>query len=354
MVSIIEVDPLPKPEGHINTPVTMRMVAEAAGVHQTTVSLALRGHPRIPAATAERIRQVAETLGYRPNPLVSALAASRRRRGAAVQATLGYVTLDRPGDQPYFDLAAGARDRAAQLGYGVDFLWLGDPKMTRARFDQITATRNIHGLIVAPVDRKRQTLNLSWERYATVAYGYSITEPKIHRVTPDFYHSMLEVLRRCEEAGWRRVGLILTVDSDRKSDHFWLAAFLAQQRSSRFLRALPPLLLPAWDAGRVETWFRRHRPEVVVGLCSILQQTNRWTRSQAGAAFEPQWVALNADSQIDTDYAGVIVNREASGASCVDILVGILHRNERGIPSRALDILTETGWREGQSFRSRE
>lgn len=60
--------------GHI----TMADVARAAGVHQTTVSLALRSHPRIPENTRKRIQQVAEEMGYRPNPLVSALIAQRR------------------------------------------------------------------------------------------------------------------------------------------------------------------------------------------------------------------------------------------------------------------------------------
>ena len=47
--------------------VTLREVAAAAGVSDATVSLALRDHPRIPAETRERIRQLVagETFGER-------------------------------------------------------------------------------------------------------------------------------------------------------------------------------------------------------------------------------------------------------------------------------------------------
>ncbi len=76
-----------------------------------------------------------------------------------------------------------------------------------ARFNQITTTRNIHGLMIAPLSQKRQTLEVSWERFASVAYGYSVTKPEIHRVSPDYYHSMFNILRRCQKAGWERVGL---------------------------------------------------------------------------------------------------------------------------------------------------
>ena len=46
--------------------VTHQTIADAAGVTRATVSPALRGHPRISAATREHIRRIADDLGYRP------------------------------------------------------------------------------------------------------------------------------------------------------------------------------------------------------------------------------------------------------------------------------------------------
>ena len=42
--------------------VTLADIAAKAGVHVTTVSLALRNSPRLPVATRERIRKLAEQL----------------------------------------------------------------------------------------------------------------------------------------------------------------------------------------------------------------------------------------------------------------------------------------------------
>lgn len=44
--------------------ITMRDIAEKAGVSPSTVSLALSRHPRIPERTQKRIRDIAESMGY--------------------------------------------------------------------------------------------------------------------------------------------------------------------------------------------------------------------------------------------------------------------------------------------------
>ena len=57
--------------------VLMKDVAKEAGVHQTTVSLALRNHPSLPKSTRDRIQELAHSMGYRPDPAISAIAAQR-------------------------------------------------------------------------------------------------------------------------------------------------------------------------------------------------------------------------------------------------------------------------------------
>ena len=61
--------------------VTLADVAKQAGVHTTTVSLALRNHPRLPEATRQRLRALAEKMGYTPDPAMQALVAYRKNIG---------------------------------------------------------------------------------------------------------------------------------------------------------------------------------------------------------------------------------------------------------------------------------
>src|SRR3981081_4655028 len=59
----------------------MAEIAQKLGVASSRVARALRGDPRISAEMRHRVETLAKNAGYRPNPLVSALMANRRRRG---------------------------------------------------------------------------------------------------------------------------------------------------------------------------------------------------------------------------------------------------------------------------------
>jgi hypothetical protein len=73
----------------------MRDVARLAGVARSTVPLALRNDRSIPPATRRRIFAAAQQLGYRTNPLVSALmTALHARRTTDRHTVLAYVTSD--------------------------------------------------------------------------------------------------------------------------------------------------------------------------------------------------------------------------------------------------------------------
>ena len=71
---------------------TLRDIAKDAGCTNATVSLALRESPRISPETRARVREVAAKLGYRPDPMLSALAAHRWKRHPKVEgATLAVI-----------------------------------------------------------------------------------------------------------------------------------------------------------------------------------------------------------------------------------------------------------------------
>nr|WP_202521169.1 LacI family DNA-binding transcriptional regulator [Streptomyces sp. SID5614] len=103
------------------TPVTSRTVtlldvARAAGVSKSTVSDALQGSGRVAEATRDRVRAVAEELGYRPN------SAARRLR----RASTGAVGLHLPATATrldyYMNLAFGAVERAQEDGLDMVLL----------------------------------------------------------------------------------------------------------------------------------------------------------------------------------------------------------------------------------------
>ena len=64
----------------MNPRVTLRDIAQAAGVHYSTVSIALRDHPRISAPVRRKIKAIAQRMGYTPDPALAALNAYRKTK----------------------------------------------------------------------------------------------------------------------------------------------------------------------------------------------------------------------------------------------------------------------------------
>lgn len=91
--------------------VTLKHVAQIAGVSHGTVSKALNGSPEVGPATRARITAVAEMLGYRPNTIARSLKSRRTH-------TLGVITNDSDG---VFTTAMvrGVAELASEHAFGV-------------------------------------------------------------------------------------------------------------------------------------------------------------------------------------------------------------------------------------------
>ncbi|HET9346747.1 MAG TPA: LacI family DNA-binding transcriptional regulator [Candidatus Limnocylindrales bacterium] len=99
--------------------VTIADVAEAAGVSKTAVSFAFNNPGRLAADTATRIIEVADSLGYRPDPVARML--TQRRTG-----TIGLVVpqaLASIFSNPFFGMfSAGVAAVAEDAGYALHFI----------------------------------------------------------------------------------------------------------------------------------------------------------------------------------------------------------------------------------------
>jgi len=145
--------------------ITMRQIAAAAGVSVATVSMALRNSEKITPETRAKVREVAEKLNYRPDPLIAALAGRRRERNLSSLDIIAYVTAY-PTKEGWranrFAPAAydGACARAAQRGYRIEHFWLRDEQMTTRRLANILQARGILGRLFRALPRRRAAVHL--------------------------------------------------------------------------------------------------------------------------------------------------------------------------------------------------
>lgn len=99
--------------------VTLKQVAERAGVSPAAASAALSGRPgstRVSAETAKMIRKVANELGYVPNPLAQGLVT---RQTGVLALALPYAAAFWDGNPFNQAVIWGATEAAAQQGYNL-------------------------------------------------------------------------------------------------------------------------------------------------------------------------------------------------------------------------------------------
>ena len=327
----------------------MSTVAAAAGVARSTVSMALREDRSIPAATRERIRKVAEEMGYRTNPLVAALMTARSTgRPLRFKAALAYVVTHQPHelwrDNPVFvRFCEGAKARANELGYHLEELATHSPGMTARRYTEILRARGIHGLIVAPLPHGETSLGLDISRFAVVGIGLSVNSPIIERISNDHFQSMLLAMQECHKLGYRRIGFVASKETSQRLGHRWLAAFKLGLQAFSGQSHVEPLLPPTNEhiVGALGKWCEEQRPDVIIfGVFN----TRKPYKVPAGVG-----VVTLAVDEPESAFSGIFQNDRLLGATALDHLVARLNRNQFGMDALQHIHLLEGQWVPGRS-----
>jgi DNA-binding LacI/PurR family transcriptional regulator len=330
---------------------SLKTVATAARVSIATASLALRNSPRCAAKTRQRVARIAARLGYSPDPQIAKLMSYLHRPGGDKDgATLCYLTAFPERDgwrglhtwEKYY---AGARQRAGELGYRLEEFWLRAPGMSEQRLSNILLSRGITGVLVAPLPWEISRLALDWHRFATVAIGFSLQKPQVHRVAHDHFFSMVAALQRIHQQGYQRVGLAMSPAHDQRVARHWTAAYLAEQKAG----GAAPLEIcdnPS-QPEQLVAWFRRTRPEVVVS--DMLAVARGLERAGWKVPHDFAFVHLNlpCDGQ---ELAGVDQHSQRVGEAAVKQLVAAMHQNEVGLPHLPATTLVRGEWVEGHSL----
>ncbi|PTX91556.1 LacI family DNA-binding transcriptional regulator [Opitutus sp. ER46] len=353
---------------------TLADVARKAGVHVTTVSLALRNHPRLPQETRTRIQKLAERMGYRPDPYLQALVAYRSktmpRRNPP---TLAYVTnwntrfgWQKVTAHPQF--YAGAAAKAQDLGFKLEHFWMSEPGLTQARLNRILETRGINGLIIASHMREQDVaLEFDWAHFSAVKIDYFPHQPGLHNVTNNQCSIIRLALRQVLAAGYKRIGFVMHRGWDHSVDHLWSAGFLCEQANVPVADRIPMLMFPeaepvaAWMAesqadvtaptAAFQRWFRKYEPEVVISKSSFVQPcfAELGLRVPRDLAFVDVFLEDTARGRI----AGVRQNHEEVGGLAVEILAGQLHHNKFGVPEIPTTTFVAGTWFDGASCPNR-
>ncbi len=337
--------------------VTMKTVAEQAGVTQATVSMCLANNPRIPPATRERIRAIADRLGYRPNPLISALMRVRRHGRASSDRPVlalvngldtrdGWRTIAAPTVQ---QMREGAIARANLRGYSAQEFWLHQDGMSAERFSNILHHRGIQGVLLGPLMTGAPPPALTWGNFSAVRLGVPLPSLTITSVCNDHFFSSLHVARECHRRGYRRPGLVI-LHMHRERFHARWDGGLHVARHLLDLRPVKTLMLNDWeDLSSLKAWIDRDNPDVIISPASDLMTRHL---SKLGLAVPGDIGVASLACPVRGHFcSGIWQNGALIGATAVDSIISMLEHNERGLPEQTRVVMVEGVWNSGRTLR---
>ncbi len=123
--------------------VTIKDIAKVAGVSYATISRALNDHPEINVITKEKIKEIAQQMGYTPNAVA---------RGLVKKNTEMIALLIPDITNPFYpEVARGVEDYARENGYCVFLCNTNWDEENEQKYLTILKERRVDGIIIAPV-----------------------------------------------------------------------------------------------------------------------------------------------------------------------------------------------------------
>jgi len=309
-------------------------IADAVGLHVTTVSMALRQSPKIALATRQRILAMAESMGYRRNPLVSALMKARRT-GKSTKGMANLVLLI--GEMNPWGLASermvetGIRRTAEAAGYSLETISITDARRLTPGFWKMLMARGCRGLIwsdTAPIDSISEVPD---HTFAQVAFCRPI------RGMLSVHSHSAHNIRLCGDyisrKGLQRPGLVLEHFIDEGSEHTYRLAFLDwQMQNLPKANRIDPFIFKKQD--KFDAWVKHSRVDCLVAGSRM-------------AVDLPQ-VLLDFNPSLDTG-CGVFSERELIGKIVARMLIDKIERNELENDPACATVMIDGSWIEDHS-----
>lgn len=337
------------------TRITMKDIAREVGLTVAAVSLALKNHPSISKVRREQIQAVAERMGYQPNAMAAVLAHHRHQsRAHPIQAALALInTYPEPGklhaQASYEDCWRGATKAAEKFGYRLEE-FPANEKQPLKRLERIFLTRNIRGIILAPLPPGVcgvDWASFDWSKFSAVRLGFREQAPPFHYVTSAQATNTMLAVDKMRERGYKRIGYAGYWDKAR----MFGAGFLWSQQEPSLRSRVPPFFfskeIPELNQhDRFEQWLKTAKPDAILtdslAVPGMLEKAGIRVPEDIGVA------ATNVrDMSVD---AGIDQNPEEIGRIATLALISLIHDSDLGVPESIREILVRGNWVDGESL----
>ncbi|WP_037503037.1 substrate-binding domain-containing protein [Sphingobacterium deserti] len=183
-------------------------IAKHLNVSKSTVSLVINGKAeegRISKASAQRIRDYIEEIGYKPNALAKSLATGKSR-------TIGLI-VENIGDSFFGPIALHIEEYLRKHEYQVLYSSTMGDNTLAAEIVQTMLEKQVEGIILAPTDAMRTEVeHMLKSKVPLVLFDRKIPNVQTNYVGTDNYEASRQAVEHLLQQGYERIGMV-TIDS---------------------------------------------------------------------------------------------------------------------------------------------
>lgn len=337
--------------------ITLKTIAKEAGVSIATVSIALRGQGKLAESNVKRIREIADRLGYRPNPMLASLASRRFRSGEQSQG-LPLALLEFPSFESDTESTKQYREflikHAKSLGYAP--LVYSTTEMRRYQdFTRILYHRGTVAVIVTgQPDADTFKDHARWQSFALVQCGRYRTILPLHTVRSNIVQAIKLCFDNTYSKGYRRIGFALGRHAETLEDdlaRLGAAMALIDQHLEPEER-IPPYFGPINDKECMIAWAKEHKPEVYIAFNSgfWFALKDAGIHCPRDAAFVAIHTHQSENAQHQKIHSGLDQSLDEIANQTLLLVDQMVRHNERGIIEDPRHILIRSKWVEGETL----
>ena len=330
-------------------------IAHELGLASSTVSRALRGDPRISGETRQRVERLAKKAGYRPNPLVSALMANRRRRGGAGEVDVIALVTNYCGGESWRSKEVcrwefeGIVARASDLGFRVEIFRLGDYRGDANRLATTLRARGIRGVLLGFSRDEMPSAPFRTEGFAVAGLSAYFRSAVVDRANFHGFYNVQLALEQIRRLGYQRPALVVPHLNNQISNNLWSGAFLDWQLQLPVQdRCEPHIPRDPEDCGSFLDWLNANHPDSLlvykVPVRRFLAKRGLLVPEDVGVAY------LYRTSDEMGAAAGIDGNLSAVGSAALDLVVEKLNANLTGAGPCPKEVLIKGFWHDGATL----
>lgn len=323
-------------------------VAAAAGVSKSTAQRALAHDSRCAEKTRKKVLGVAADIGYVPDPVFAAVGARRRAKGKKDAAPLAYLlALNKSGKQRGgANYLPHCKMRATALGYRLEAIDIGKLESPQKLWWTLYA-KGFVGVLIGSVRQDFREILLTNTLFPTVCVGRLDPLP-FHTVRPSIEAGVRVVWQQVVNCGYKRIGAAIFRHDPQLEDDFSRFSTIVGSQLMDFPdeEAIPPLVCDFEEQDHFDLWFKRYKPDAVIGFHDGLIK-----RLEDAGYRVPADVGFASLHRQSSKVCGLHENVGMCATSAVNFLDQIIRHGERGIPETPINLMIESDWMEGSTLR---